>query len=109
MQIVIELPEQTYKRIRWLVNEDVGLCSPIDKAIAHGISFDNIEILKHRSYLEGFHKAYQMYYKMFDDIKAEIDELDFDFGDFYEYDHTEEIHEMIDKVWNKYIGKEYNE
>ena len=39
-----------------------------------------------------------------DDIKAEIDKLDFDFGDFY--DHTESIHEMIDKVWNKHTGKE---
>ena len=34
--------------------------------------FDDIKTLKHRSYLEGFHEAYQMYYKMFDDIKAEI-------------------------------------
>ena len=33
---------------------------------------DIIEILKHRSYLEGFHKANQMYYKMFNDIKTEI-------------------------------------
>lgn len=33
-----------------------------------------IKILQKRSYLEGFHKAYQMYYKIFDDIKAEIKE-----------------------------------
>ena len=56
-------------------------------------------------YREGYKQAESDYKKKLDDIKAEIDELDFDFGDFYEYDHTEEIHEMIDKVWNKHIGK----
>lgn len=37
-------------------------------------------------------------------IKADIDKLDFDFGDFY--DHTASIHEMIDEVWNKHIESE---
>ena len=52
-------------------------CIPSDFANKCGFYFsdnviDDIETLKHRSYLEGFHKAYQMYYKMFADIKAEI-------------------------------------
>ena len=34
-------------------------------------------------------------------IKNEIDNLDFDFGDFY--DHTRTIHNMIDEVWDKHI------
>lgn len=101
MQIVIDIPKEAYE----IIKKDTESEMYIIQVIKQGIPLDDIETLKHRSFLEGFYKAYQTCYKMFDDIKAEIDELDFDFGDFYEYDHTEEIHEMIDKVWNKHTKK----
>lgn len=73
MQIVIELPEQTYKRIRWLVNEDVGLCSPVDKAIAHGIPLDDIKVERYNNgFVDGYKKAAEQANACIDDIKKEI-------------------------------------
>lgn len=37
---------------------------------------------------------------VFDKIRAEIESMDFDFGDYY--DHTDEIIEMVCKAINKY-------
>ena len=37
---------------------------------------------------------------VFDKIKTEIEQMDFDFGDFY--DHTSTIREMVLKVIDKY-------
>lgn len=42
--------------------------------------------------------------KVFDDLKEEIKQMDFDFGDFY--DHTDTIREMVVEVIDKY-KKEY--
>lgn len=38
-----------------------------------------------------------------DKIRAEIEEMDFDFGDFY--DHTDTIIEMVLEIIDKYRGK----
>ena len=107
MKLIIDIPKDEYNEI---MNEDYIPDGNFRRnciiAIRNGTPLDDIETLKHRSFIEGFYEAYQSCYRMFNNIKAEIDKLDFDFGDFYEYDHTEEIHEMIDKVWNKHTGKE---
>ena len=75
MKLIIDIPEEKYTAIKNNLGtfpreyKEWGL-----QAIADGTPLDDIKTLKHRSYLEGFHEAYQMYYKMFDDIKAEIEE-----------------------------------
>ena len=75
MKLIIDVSEDEYKTIK--NNYENGLTYRPYEIIANGIPLDN--------------------------IKAEIDKLDFDFGDFY--DHTESIHDMIDKAWNKHIEK----
>lgn len=76
-KIIIDIPDDVYKSCRkWRnsLHNDNSFHYTTMFAIGHGTPLDDIEILKHRSYLEGFHKAYQIYDKLFDDIKAEIDE-----------------------------------
>lgn len=41
LKLIIDICEETYKHIRWLVNEDVGLCSPTDKTIAKGTPLED--------------------------------------------------------------------
>ena len=46
-------------------------------------------------------KASAEYHRLvLDKIRAEIESMDFDFGDYY--DHTNEIIEMVCKVFDKY-------
>ena len=109
MKLVIDIPQEVKEAFDKASKDNINFCfydynSVIGKAIKNGTPLEDIETLKHRSFIEGFYEAYQSCYRMFNNIKTEIDKLDFDFGDFY--DHTEEIHEMIDKVWNKHTGKE---
>ena len=74
MKLIIDIPKEEYKVIRRFQDIAPNKTHPLAMSIINGTPLDDIETLKHRSYLEGFHKAYQMYYKMFDDIKVELTE-----------------------------------
>lgn len=37
IKLVIKISEMTYKKLKWLCDSDIGIDSPIDKAIANGI------------------------------------------------------------------------
>ena len=74
MKLIIDIPEERYKHIQ----EEQWLPNRllIEKAIANGIPLDK--------------------------IRAEIEQMDFDFGDFY--DHTSTIREMVLEVIDRYRG-----
>lgn len=76
MRLIIDIPKNEYRHIKEIYEKN-DIVESTYSYIYHGTPLD--------------------------DIKEEIDELDFDFGDYD--DHTDEIHEMINKVWNKHIGK----
>lgn len=94
IQVIIDIPEEKYTAIKNNLGtfpreyKEWGL-----QAIADGTPLDDIKTLKHRLYLEGFHEAYQMYYKMFDDIKAEIRQKQWHLG----VDSSNQVIEIIDK------------
>ena len=51
-------------------------------------------------YKQGYDAANDEWLERIDKIRAEIESMDFDFGDYY--DHTAEIKEMVCKTIDKY-------
>lgn len=79
---------------------------PSDKQryVVRGINNDKIEFIDKYS-VRAFNRYIKVIkdfckYEVLDKIRAEIEQMDFDFGDFY--DHTRMIREMVLKVIDKY-------
>lgn len=56
----------------------------------------HVPIMKLGAYLDGYEKGIEL----IDKIRAEIEQMDFDFGGFY--DHTNTIREMVLEVIDKF-------
>ena len=77
MKLIIDIPEEDYNFVKKQVAD--GITNPLKMRIANGIPLE----------------------EEFEKIKAELNNLDFDFGNYY--DETEAVLNKINSVLDKHI------
>lgn len=104
MKIVVDIPDEEYESYALAIT--FGMGNTAIRRILNGTPFpEGAEILTKEAYSDlclraslGLEQG-----SVLDKIRAEIEQMDFDFGDFY--DHTYVIKEMVLEVIDRYRVK----